>query len=115
MGIFGDDKQQDERIAALERHVRALTETVQANQADIAAGWIQILGLKAAIDEKVSSSDVDPTIVDLNEQLAAARAELEKSAAAASESWATLQGGVRDSFETLRMSVTQAVDRITED
>ena len=37
MGIFGDDKLQDERIAALENHVRTLTETVQANQADIVA------------------------------------------------------------------------------
>ncbi len=47
MGIFGDDKLQDQRIAALENHVRALTETVQANQADLASGWIAILALQA--------------------------------------------------------------------
>ena len=35
MGIFGDDKLQDKRIEALEYHVRALTETVQNNQADL--------------------------------------------------------------------------------
>ncbi len=82
MGIFGDDKLQDQRIAALERHVRALTETVQANQVDLAAGWIAILALQAQVDEKVSSSDVDPTLGELNQQLAAARNQLEKSSAA---------------------------------
>ncbi len=98
-------------IAALEQHVRALTETVQANQVDLAAGWIAILVLQAQVDEKVSSSDVDPTLGELNQQLAAAREQLEKSSTAASESWATLQGGVRDSFETLRASVNQAAER----
>ena len=114
MGIFGDDKLQDQRIAALERHVRVLTETVQANQVDLAAGWIAIFALQAQVDEKVSSSDVDPTLGELNQQLATARKQLEKSSAAASETWATLQGGVRDSFETLRGSVNQAADRITK-
>ena len=111
MGIFGDDKLQDQRIAALERHIRALTETVQANQVDLTAGWIAILALQAQVNEKVSSSDVDPTLGDLNRKLAAAREQLEKSSTAASESWATLQGGVRDSFETLRASVNQAAER----
>ncbi len=115
MGIFGDDKLQDQRIAALERHVRGLTETVQANQVDLAAGWIAILALQAQIDEKVSSSDVDPAIGELNQQLASARKQLEESSAAASESWATLQGGVRNSFEKLRASVNRATERITKD
>ena len=114
MGIFGDDKLQDQRIAALERHVRVLTETVQANQVDLAAGWIAILALQAQVDEKVSSSDVDPTLGELNQRLAAARKRFEESSAAASESWATLQGGVRDAFETLRTSVHEASDRITK-
>ena len=113
MGIFGDDKLQDKRIEALEYHVRALTETVQNNQADLAASWIGILALQAQVDEKVSASEIDPTITDLNQKLAAARTELEKSSTAAAESWATLQGGVRSSFETLRSSVRQATEKIT--
>ena len=43
MGIFGNDKLQDERLDALEEHVRSLTETVQANQADLAQTWIVML------------------------------------------------------------------------
>jgi len=98
----------------LENHIRALTETVQANQVDLAAGWIAILVLQAEINEKVSSSDIDPTLGALNEQLRDARNQLDNSTAAASESWATLQNGVRESFETLRSSVHEATDRIKD-
>ena len=112
MGIFGDDKKQDERIAALENHVRRLTETFQAAQADLAEGRIAILELQARVDEKVSASDVDPTIVKLNQDLATARKELEKVSASASESWATLQKGAREAFDTLRKSVHQASEQI---
>ncbi len=114
MGIFGDDKRQDQRIEALEKHVRALTETVQANQADIAASWIAILKVQAHVDEKVSAVDVDPAMKELNQQLGEARQRLEESSAAASESWATLQDGVRDSFETLRSSVRKASERLQD-
>ena len=114
MGIFGDDKKQDERIAALEEHVRALTETVQANQLDLAEGRIAILALQAKVDEKVSAADIDPAMVKLNQELGVARRQLEQASAAASESWATLQTGVQGAFETLRTSVREAADRIKE-
>ena len=114
MGIFGDDKGQDERIAALEEHVRVLTETVRASQADLAEGRIAIFALQAQIDGKVSASEVDPTIVELNQKLAHARTQLEESSAAASESWATLQDGVRDAFDKLSTSVSAAAERITK-
>ena len=112
MGIFGDDKGQDERIAALENHVRKLTETVHANQADLAEGRIAILGLQSKLDEKVSASAIDPTIVKLNQELATAREQLDQASTAASESWATMQKGAQDAFDTLRTSVQQATDQI---
>lgn len=115
MGIFGDDKLQNERIDALENHLRVLTEAVMANQADLAGAWIGIMSLQAQVDGKISASDVDPTIGQLNDQLKTARQELEKTSAAASESWATLQAGARKSFDTLRESVQEARDRIKED
>ena len=111
MGIFGDDKLQDERLEALEGHVRALTQTVQANQADLAEAHIAILQLQAEVDDKVSEADVDPAVVSLNEDLGRAREELERSKAAASESWATLQGGVNDAFESMRTSVQKAYSK----
>ena len=115
MGIFGDDKLQDERIAALESHVRMLTETVQANQVDLAEGRIAILKLQAQIDEKVSASDIDPTIVKLNQDLATARKQLDEASTVASESWAAFQNGVREAFATLRKSVQKASDQIKKE
>jgi hypothetical protein len=115
MGIFGDDKKQDERIAALEEHVRALTETVHASQVDLAEGRIAILALQAKVDEKVSAEDVDPAIVKLNQELGVARVKLEEASNAASESWATLQKGVRDAFDRLRQDVHQTSESIKQD
>lgn len=114
MGIFGDDKLQDERLDALENHIRELTQTVQANQADLAETQIAILGLQAKVDEKISAADVDPSIVKLNEELATARQELDKTSAAASESWAKLQGGVNDAFESLSTSMRSAYDKLKQ-
>jgi hypothetical protein len=115
MGIFGDDKLQDERLDALEKHIRELTQTVHANQADLAETRIAILGLQAKVDEKISAADVDPSIVKLNEELATARQELEKTSAAASESWAKLQGGVNDAFKSLSKGVHDAFEKIKKD
>jgi hypothetical protein len=112
MGIFGDDKFQDARLDALELHLRSLTETVQANQVDLMGAWIAILALQAEIDEKVAAEDVDPTLGMLNTQLAEARTQLEQVSTAASESWAVMQTGVHDSFETLRTSMHDAAGRI---
>lgn len=112
MGIFGDDKQQDERLDALESHIRGLTQIVQANQADLAESRISILAVQAKLDDKISASDVDPTIVKLNEDLATARKELDQSAAAASDSWAELQSGVNDAFKTLNKSVHGAYAKL---
>jgi hypothetical protein len=112
MGLFGDDNLQDQRLNALENHVRRLTETVQANQVDLAASWIAILALQAQVDEKISAEEVDPTIGKLNDQLGAARTKLDEASNAASESWTTLQDGVHSSFETLRKSVHDANERI---
>ena len=111
MGLFGDDKLQDERIAALEEHVRMLTQTVQVTQVELAKARIAILKLEASVDEKVSVTDVDPAVVELNEELGNAREKLESSKAAASESWSTLQTGVSDAFETLRTSINDAYDK----
>ncbi len=87
MGIFGDDKLQDQRIAALERHVRALTETVQTSQVDLAAGWIAILSLQAQVDEKVSSADIEVTDQDGDSAIEHARERGQTDIVALLESW----------------------------
>ena len=121
MGLFGDDKRQDERLDALEQHIRILTETVQQNQLDIAVCRIGMLAIQAEIetaakaikdrlDEKVSSSEIDPVLKGLNTELGQARERLEESSEAAVETWGTLQGGLRDAFDALRTSLEDAAD-----
>ena len=42
MGLFGDDKRQDDRLDSLESHVRIVTEAVRENQLDIATSQIAL-------------------------------------------------------------------------
>ena len=114
MGLFADDKLQDDRLTALENYVRLLTEAQHATQAELFETRIELLKLRAGLDEKVSAADVDPTIVKLNKELGEAREELSKASAAASESWATVQTGVNDALETLNKSVREAYDKLKE-
>jgi hypothetical protein len=111
MGLFGDDKRQDERLDALELHIRNLTEAVQKNRVDTAACWASLLGLQAQVSEKISASDVDPVLTGLNEDLGVARKLLDESAQAASESWAALQKKVDGALDSLRKNVTEAADQ----
>ena len=90
MGLFGDDKLQDQRLDALEAHIRKLTETVQNIQADLAAGQIALMVVQLQLDDKISADEVDPTLIELNTKLADARKRLEEAKEAGEESWKML-------------------------
>ena len=47
--------------------------------------------LQGALKEKISVADVDPELLELNKELAESRKQSEAAAAAAEESWNTLQ------------------------
>ncbi len=119
MGLFGDDKRQDERLDALEAHIRVLTESAQQNELDIAETQITLMETKSVVGQlqdqvgqKLSVDEIDPMLGKLNEQLGSARDRLNEVSRAADESWATLQGGARESFATLRSSVREARSRM---
>ena len=112
MGVFSHFKEQEQRLDALEDHVRLLTETVQQNQIDIAAGLIVLLAVQAQVDGTVSTADVDPIMRDINEKLGVAREKYQQGSEAASDIWATMQSGVRDSLATLRHSAERARERL---
>jgi hypothetical protein len=119
MGLFGDDKLQDERLNALEAHIRVLTEIQQQNQLDITENNILLIeahGMIAALQDqvgkKVDAADVDPALGELNDSLAAARVKLQELSQAAAESWGTLHDGIRESTATLRSSAREARDRL---
>jgi hypothetical protein len=108
MPLFTTDKEQDARLDALENHVRAISEAIQQTQLDVMKVNISLIRTEQLLGDKVSSAEVDPGIVALNEQLGVARDEYEKVSAAAEESWATLHAGAADSLATLRSSVEEA-------
>lgn len=111
MGLFGNDKEQDARIDALESHVRAISEAIQQTQLDVMKVNISLIRTESMLGDKVSSADVDPGIVVLNEQLGVARVEYEKMSAAAEDTWTTLHAGASDALATLRSSVQEAAER----
>ncbi len=95
-------------FGALENHLRRLTEAVQQNQLDLAASQIKVLGLEAQIGEKVSASDLDPIVIDLNEKLGKAREVIEEASKVAEDSWVALQRSVREKVSILQSSVEAA-------
>ena len=115
MGIFSHFREQEERLEALEQHVRLVTEAVQQNQIDIAAGLLALVSVQVQLDEKVAMEDVDPAIREMNEKLGVAREKFAEAKDAAGESWLTLQDGMSDALRTLRSSVDTARDRLTQD
>ena len=99
MGLFGDDKRQDERLDALEAHIRVLTESAQQNELDIAETQITLMETKSVVGQlqdqvgqKLSVDEIDPMLGKLNEQLGSARDRLNEVSRAADESWVTLHG-----------------------
>lgn len=115
MSLFTTDKEQDARLDAVENHLRAMSEAVQQTQLDVMTVNISLIRLESNLGEKVSTEDVDASILSLNEQLGIAREEYEKTAAAAEESWVTLHDGAASALSTLRSSVQQASDRIARE
>lgn len=115
MGLFGNDKEQDARLQALENHIRELTETVIQGGLDLVALRVAQINLQAQVEGKVSADEVDPAISALNEQLGVARDELSKAAAAAEDSWSTLRAGATEALDALRRSVDEAASQIERD
>lgn len=115
MGIFGNDKEQDARIDALESHVRAISEAIQQTQLDVMKAKISMIRLERMLGDKVSTDNLDPAIVALNEQLGVARDEYERMSAAAADSWAMLHEGAARSLATLRNSVEEAAARVQQE
>lgn len=115
MPLFTTDKEQDARLDALESHLRAMSEAVQQTQLDVMKANISLIRMERLLGAKVSTEDVDPGILELNEQLGVARDEYERMAAAAEESWSSLHAGSTDALATLRRSVEEAAARVQQE
>jgi uncharacterized membrane protein HdeD (DUF308 family) len=107
----GDAAQQiqDTRLDRFESHLRGLTDDVYLNQMDLTSCRIELLRLEKAVLGKVSPSDLDPALVELNQQLAETRAKVEEASKTAENEWTAVHKSVRAAFESLRKSVSEAI------
>lgn len=96
---------QDTRIAVLERHLRSTNQALQQTQTVLADHAVMLLALDNELRKKVSTSDVDPAMVSLNENLGMAREQMQEAAAAAKDEWAKTQDEANDAFDKLRESM----------
>ncbi|MGB5407525.1 MAG: DUF308 domain-containing protein, partial [Thiogranum sp.] len=96
----------DVRMAQLEQQLRSSTNALHQTQAVLAEQAVMLLALDNELRKKVSTSEVDPAIVELNESLGHARDTMKSAAAAASEDWAKTQDAANVAFEQLRKSIS---------
>jgi uncharacterized membrane protein HdeD (DUF308 family) len=106
---------QDTRIAMLERHLRSGVEALRQTQVALADHAAMLLVLDNELRKKVSSSEIDPAIVELNQQLGTARVEMQKAATATKETWDKTQGEASAAFEKLQQSASEITKRLKID
>ena len=114
MGLFGHDDEQDDRLDAIERQLRRITEQVGELSIDLGATRMELLKTRAAAGKSVKYGDLDPVFGELNDSLSKTRAELEKSKAAADDAWVTLQDSSDDALETMRTGIDDAWQRLDD-
>ena len=105
---------QDTRVEVLVHHVRSMAEALQETQVVLAEHSAALLTLDAELRKKVSVSEVDPIIRDLNVKLGEARKRMEHATVATTEAWDTAQKKANTAFEKLRRSAYEITDRLKQ-
>ena len=106
---------QDTRIETLEHQVRAGAMELLETQAILVDHTAMLIVLGDELRQKVSASDVDPAIRELNTDLKSARVELEKAADATHEAWEAVQREASESFQKLRESSAELTGRLKKE
>ena len=114
MGIFSINHEQDDRLDAIERQMRRMTEQIGQLSVDLGATRMELLKMRAAVGDAVKAGEVDPMFGGMNESLVKARAQLKASKQAADEAWVTLQSSSDDALETMRTGIDSAWSTLDE-
>ena len=114
MGIFGRDDEQDDRLDAVERQLRRITEQIGELSIDLGVTRMELLKTRAEVSRSVKEADLDPVFGALNESISQTRAKLAESRAAADDAWSTLQGSSDEALATLRAGIDDAWTRLDE-
>jgi len=103
---------QDTRVEILERHVRSMAKALQETQVVLAEQSASLFTLGAELREKVSVSEVDPLIRDLNGKLGDARQRMQAAATSTRESWDETQQQANTTLEKLHRSASEITGRL---
>lgn len=106
---------QDARIEMLERHLRAGSQALQETQAALADHTAMLLALDNELRKKVSSSEIDPAIQELNQTLGEARKRMEAARSANQESWDQLQQDSNEAFTKLQTNAAKISKRLKQE
>ena len=101
------------RTDEMENHIHALTIALQETQLLAAAQSAAIISLATEVQQKVSSSQVDPLIKDLNRKAGEAREMMTIAAEATRENWHQKQVEATAAFSKLQ-KITQDLAAVWE-
>ena len=101
MDLFGI-KEHDGRHDEVERQLRRLIEQVAQLSIDLSMTRAELRALSNVVEGKVSSAEIDPAFVGLNEGVKAARVKLQETQDAADEEWGRISDELAASVEQLR-------------
>ena len=101
MDLFGM-KEHEQQHKDLEKHVRRLVEQVAQLTIDLGETRMQLRELAIEVEGKVSSDEIDPALVGLNEGIRQAREQLSETREANEQTWDKLSDDLDDAVEVLR-------------
>lgn len=117
MAIFGRDREQDERLDEIERHVRRLVEQVAQLSIDVSVTRVELRkvgmttdALSEAMKGKIDLSAIDPVLDTFNSKLKTTRAALKEAREAADSDWETLQGDADQLLGDLNAAASRYTD-----
>lgn len=93
---------QDERIDGLEAHVRYSAQTIQKMQSILADHTMMLMSLDEELRKKVSASDMDPGVLEMNKKLIEAQSWMDQTKEASKEEWQKIQEKSNEAFDKLQ-------------
>ncbi|MDJ0837272.1 MAG: HdeD family acid-resistance protein [Acidobacteriota bacterium] len=112
LGTFGGDAialYQNQRLGAIEEHLRSGLQALQTAQAAQVAHTLALLALAEEVGKKVSQDEVDPAVRKLHDLLGEARKEMERTAEAGAETWADAQKEANRIFGELQKNTGELI------
>lgn len=101
MSMFNVNKEQDDRLEAIESWLQGLTGVVQKQQIDTAELRLELMKLQSEIDVTQPATDFDPLFMQLSDKIAEARSLALEASVSSEGAWLKLQSSIKVKLEDL--------------